>query len=137
MIVVDASAMAAILGRESDGEALAQRLENWPRGPELRHASTVTLWEAASAVARLHRVSRDRAFELVTIFCELTMVTPIAPDAEITAGAVAAAERYGLGGGRPGILNLGACFSYATARHLKARLLFKGDDFSRTDIEAA
>jgi ribonuclease VapC len=55
----------------------------------------------------------------------------------ITALAVAAAERYGNGVGYPGILNLGDCFSYATAKHLNATLLFKGDDFSRTDIEAA
>ena len=41
------------------------------------------------------------------------------------------------GGGRPGIPNMGDCFSYATARHFGARLLFKGDDFRRTDIEPA
>lgn len=55
----------------------------------------------------------------------------------ISAIAVDAAQRYGNGPGYPGILNLGDCFSYATAKHLKAPLLFKGDDFSRTDIEAA
>lgn len=137
MIVVDASAIAAILGRESDGEALSQRLERFPRGPGSRYASTVTLWEAASAVARIHRVTRDRAFELAMGFCKLTAIAPIAPDVEITALAVAAAERYGMGAGRPGILNLGDCFSYATAKHLKASLLFKGDDFGRTDIEPA
>lgn len=66
-----------------------------------------------------------------------TGIATVAPDMAITRLAVQAAERYGLGGGRPGILNMGDCFSYATARHLKARLLFKGDDFSRTDIEPA
>lgn len=78
-----------------------------------------------------------RAFELVDLFCRLAAIDPIAPDMAITALAVEAAERYGLGGGRPGILNMGDCFSYATARHLKARLLFKGADFGLTDIEPA
>ena len=137
MIVIDASVIAAILGQESDGEALAHRLERFPRGPELRYAPTITLWEAACAVARLHRVTRHRGLVLVERFCELTAIAPVAPDMTITALAAEAAERYGMGGGRPGILNLGDCFSYATARHLKAKLLFKGDDFGRTDIEPA
>lgn len=137
MIVVDASVIVAILGRESDGATLAERLESTPRGPGLRSASTVTLWEAASAVARLHPVTRKRAFELVTNFCGLSEIRPIAPDMAITALAVEAAQRYGMGPGYPGILNLGDCFSYATARHLGAALLFKGDDFRRTDIAVA
>lgn len=137
MIVVDASAIVAMIVREADGAELAQRLESRPRGVGLRSASTVTIWEASTAVARIDRVSRVRAFELVEQFCRLAAIDPIAPDMAITALAVEAAERYGLGGGRPGILNMGDCFSYATARHLKARLLFKGEDFGRTDIEQA
>jgi ribonuclease VapC len=137
VIVVDASAIVAMVVREPDGAGLARLLESRPRGSGLRSASTVTIWEAASAVARIDRVSRVRAFELVDQFCRVAAVEPIAPDMAITALAIDASERYGMGGGRPGILNLGDCFSYATARHLKARLLFKGDDFSRTDIEPA
>lgn len=137
MIVVDASAIVAMIVREADGADLAQRLESGPRGSGLRSASTVTIWEASTAVARIDRVSRVRAFELVEQFCRLAAIDPIAPDMAITALAIEAAERYGLGSSRPGILNMGDCFSYATARHLKARLLFKGDDFSRTDIEPA
>ncbi len=137
MIVVDASAIVAMIVREADGAKLAQRLESRPRGSGLRSASTVTIWEASTAVARIDRVSRVRAFELVEQFCRLAAIDPIAPDMAITALAIEAAERYGLGSGRPGILNMRDCFSYATARHLKARLLFKGDDFSRTDIEPA
>lgn len=137
MIVVDASAIVAMVVRESDGAELARRLEGRPRGSGLRSASTVTIWEAASAVARIDRVSRVRAFELVDQFCRLAAIEPVAPDMAITALAIDASERYGMGGGRPGILNLGDCFSYATARYLKAALLFKGDDFGRTDIERA
>ena len=137
MIVVDASAIVAIMAREDDGAEFADRLEGWPRGAGLRWASTVTMWEAALAIARLDRVGRERALELVEQFCALAAIKPVAPDMAITTLAVAAAERYGMGGGRPGILNLGDCFSYATAKHLNAALLFKGEDFSQTEIEPA
>jgi ribonuclease VapC len=46
-------------------------------------------------------------------------------------------QRYGKGTGHRARLNFGDCFSYAFAKRLKAPLLFKGEDFSKTDIEAA
>jgi len=50
--------------------------------------------------------------------------------------ARAAFARYGKGRHRTG-LNLGACFSYALACFLDEPLLFKGDDFVRTDLRSA
>ena len=44
---------------------------------------------------------------------------------------------YGKGTGHPAGLNFGDCFAYALAKETREPLLFKGDDFSRTDIEAA
>lgn len=137
MIVVDASAIVGIMAEEDDSEALAVRLQALPLGPGRRHASTVTMWETACALARIWNISRNEALAEVGEFLTASEIDPIAPDMTITKLAINASERYGMGGGRPGILNLGDCFSYATARHLKARLLFKGDDFGRTDIEAA
>jgi ribonuclease VapC len=50
--------------------------------------------------------------------------------AELTAHAF-----FSYGKGRhPAGLNYGDCFSYALAKHLQAPLLFKGEDFSKTDI---
>jgi ribonuclease VapC len=137
VIVVDASVIVAILAEESDSEALARRLEDAPAGSGLLFASTVSIWEVACALARIWRVDRIVAFEEATAFLEASGIAAIAPDMAITALAVEAAQRYGMGTGLPGILNLGDCFSYATAKHLKAKLLFKGEDFSRTDIEPA
>jgi ribonuclease VapC len=137
VIVVDASAIVGIMAEEGDSEALAARLQALPPGLDRRYASTVTIWEAACALARIWSIDRAEAFAEVREFLNVAEIAPVAPDIAITALAVEAAERFGRGSGRPGILNLGDCFSYATARHLKARLLFKGDDFSRTDIEAA
>ena len=135
MIVVGASAIVSILVEEEDGDALLARLD--ATGPVPRFASTVTVWEAAVAIARIDQVERPRALVIVQKFLASAAIAVLAPDMTITALAVAAAERYGMGGGRPGILNLGDCFSYATAKHLNAALLFKGEDFGRTDIAAA
>lgn len=133
MIVVDASAIVSVLAEELDAEAMAMRLSVHSN----RSISTVSIWEAACAIARWKECSRSDGLAIIGDFMRFAGIAPVAPDLAITARAVEAAERYGSGDGRPGILNLGDCFSYATAKHLKARLLFKGDDFGRTDIEPA
>ena len=63
MIVIDASALVAMLMPEPDGGALSQRLGRWP--PRQRFASTVTVWEAACAVARLKNCDRRLGLRLV------------------------------------------------------------------------
>jgi ribonuclease VapC len=133
LIVIDASAVVSILAGEADAEALLMRLAV----DSNRSISTISIWETACAIARWKVCSRPEGMEIAEDFMRSTGIATVAPDMAITRLAVQAAERYGLGGGRPGILNMGDCFSYATARHLKGRLLFKGDDFSRTDIEPA
>src|SRR5271168_2791221 len=50
---------------------------------------------------------------------------------------LAAFSRYGKGRGHPAQLNLGDCFAYAVAKNALATLLFKGEDFDKTDILAA
>lgn len=134
MIALDASAIVAIMLEEPEAATLAERLER-QGGQHL--ASTVTIWEAACAVARRKAISRTAGLALVEEFLAATAIEPVAPNMAITALAAAAAERYGNGVGYPGILNMGDCFSYATAKHLNAALLFKGDDFSRTDVDVA
>ena len=51
--------------------------------------------------------------------------------------ALAAFFRYGKGCRHPAQLNLGDCFAYAVAKSHRTALLFKGDDFSKTDIAFA
>lgn len=51
--------------------------------------------------------------------------------------AVEAFMRYGKGRGHPANLNFGDCCSYASAAETGLPLLFKGDDFARTDVVAA
>lgn len=51
--------------------------------------------------------------------------------------ALDAYDRFGKGAGHPAGLNYGDCFSYALAKQAREPLLFKGNDFTRTDLEAA
>jgi ribonuclease VapC len=62
-------------------------------------------------------------------------VQPIQP--ETAHLALEAFARYGKRRGHPARLNLGDCFIYAQAKLSGAKLLYKGDDFSKTDIESA
>lgn len=48
--------------------------------------------------------------------------------------AIEAHARFGKGSGHPARLNLGDCFAYAMAKQHGVRLLYKGDDFSQTDL---
>lgn len=61
-------------------------------------------------------------------------VVPIPPEAADL--AIDDFERFGKGRD-PAALNFGNCFAYACARHFRVPLLFKGEDFSQTDIEVA
>ena len=60
---------------------------------------------------------------------------PITPDIGIA--AVEAAARFGKATGHAADLNFGDCFAYACALALDAPLLFKGEDFSKTDVRQA
>ncbi|MCZ0737530.1 type II toxin-antitoxin system VapC family toxin [Phreatobacter sp. AB_2022a] len=64
-------------------------------------------------------------------------ISVVAIDAGIARQAVAAFALYGKGRGHPAQLNLADCMSYACAKAYRAPLLFKGNDFSQTDIAAA
>jgi len=51
--------------------------------------------------------------------------------------ALTAFSRYAKGRGHPAQLNLGDCFAYAVAKNQRTSLLFKGEDFDKTDIPCA
>jgi ribonuclease VapC len=64
-------------------------------------------------------------------------ITVVPIDRETATAAVAAFAAYGKGRGHPAQLNLADCMSYACARTYGVPLLFKGNDFSKTDIASA
>jgi ribonuclease VapC len=127
---VDASALVAILLREPDGRHLSDRLQAAPAPV----TSAIAVYETVLAIARVRaggiaEARQDVAMALETIGIE---VLPIGPaDAE---AALDAFTRYGKGRGHPAQLNMGDCFAYAVAKNQHVPLLFKGDDFSHTDM---
>jgi len=129
---VDASALTAILTNESDIQALVTRLQQYQK----RTTSPLAVWETVIAVARILNLPVSEASAAVEDYLKLAGITvmPVAP--ETRALALDAYDRYGKSR-HPASLNFGDCFAYACARQEGVPLLYKGDDFPRTDIDSA
>lgn len=78
----------------------------------------------------------DAAISALDAFILKSGMTVVAVSPHMADIAFDAYRCFGKGTGHGAALNYGDCFSYALARHLDAPPLFKGDDFSRTDIRA-
>ena len=85
----------------------------------------------------LHGRRGQRAVVLVDDLLRLSLFDKIAPGQAETDAAYAAFVAYGKGSGHPAALNFGDVFSYALAKVRGLPLLFKGSDFSQTDIASA
>ena len=125
-MVVDTSALMAILLGEPDAERCIAALE----AQSQVMISAATLAEAMIVAGRrniggeMNALVEGLGFEIVTVS---------------GAGLAKVAEAYARWGKgvHTASLNFGDCFAYALARELGRPLLFVGDDFSKTDIEAA
>ncbi len=129
---VDASALCAMLIDEDDARELLGRMQ---RSPE-RITSPLAVWETVIVVARTLGLTLSAAQSAVEKYLELVGIQVLAVPPQALASAIDAFDRYGKRR-HPADLNFGDCFAYACARFYRARLLFKGNDFSQTDIEAA
>jgi ribonuclease VapC len=129
---LDASAIIAIIARDSDAAALAVRL----RQASTVHTSPIAVYEAVLGLVRIGNTAIQDATALLDRFLEEIQAQIIPITAEIGRGAVTAFERYGRGR-HPASLNMGDCFAYACTRALDVPILFKGDDFPLTDLTVA
>jgi len=129
---IDASAIVAMMADESDATILSARLMS----VDTRVTSPMALWEASVAYSRIFGLEPQAALREVQAYIRPFDVTVAAIEPAMTVAAVDAYQRFGKGR-HPAGLNFGDCFAYACARHLNMPLLYKGDDFSKTDIEAA
>ncbi|MGE5219244.1 MAG: type II toxin-antitoxin system VapC family toxin [Chloroflexota bacterium] len=129
MIVVDASALSAILDKEPDAARYAEAIAE----ADTPLISAATLLElhivmlnrhGARAAQIVERLIQDAAFQIENF---------TAQHVELAREAYA---RYGKGRNTAG-LNYGDCFSYALAKATGLPLLFKGRDVSKTDLAAA
>lgn len=126
-MIIDSSAICAILFGEADTEVYEDAIA----AADIRRISAGTLLETAIVVESrsgpLGGDNLDAFLERAAI--EVMPVT----DQQVTA-ARRAWRRFGKGN-HPAGLNLGDCFTYALAETMREPLLYKGGDFSRTDIE--
>ncbi len=88
------------------------------------------------AVARNLGLEIRDASDAVEQFLRLADIEVVAIPPEARAIAIEAYDRFGKSR-HPAALNFGDCFAYACARRARMPLLYKGDDFARTDIETA
>ena len=128
-MIIDSSALVAILRTEPGHErfvlAIAQAKRRLLASPNLLEATMV-----------LAGSRQDEILDRFDGFLRTAAIETIAFTADHAAVARHAFLRYGKGR-HPAALNFGDCIAYATARLEAMPLLFKGDDFRLTDIEAA
>ena len=128
MIVVDSSALIAILEEEPKSDRFLTHLREASR----RLASAVTVYETGIVIGA--RRGWESVTEVTALLEQLGI--EIVPFSEPhLMGALDAYRRFGKGVNPKTRLNLGDCVAYALAKSMKAPLLFKGADFSETDIE--
>ena len=128
-MVIDSSALVAILLREPEQTAFIDAIT----ADQTRICGAPTLVETSMVI-----VSRrgERGLTAVRAFYERAAVQTAVFGPEHVELAIDAFRRVGKGR-HPAGLNFGDCFSYALAKATGEPLLFKGDDFSQTDIKRA
>ena len=128
-MIIDTSALLAILLREPDSERYEQAIaDSWPR-----RMTAVALLEATMVVEGRGDIEASNDLDA---FLKRTQVELVPVTTEHVDAARQAWRRFGKGN-HPAALNFGDCFAYALAAVSGEPLLFKGEDFALTDIEAA
>jgi ribonuclease VapC len=139
---VDASALVAVINQEPGWDELAKRLSD---AQNACLVSPLVRFEAALAVARAAATTGGAAVkptpEILAAARELVddLITELGAkeiviSGSIGDGALDAAMIYGKAVGHPADLNFGDCFAYACAKAYQVGLIYKGDDFARTDL---
>ncbi|HEY8483255.1 MAG TPA: type II toxin-antitoxin system VapC family toxin [Longimicrobiales bacterium] len=126
-MVIDTSALIAILLGEPEAAALVDAIA----ADETRLVGAPTLVEASAIMVA--RKGPQGAIALDALLERLD-IEVVAMSAEAASLARSAYTRYGKGVGSPGVLNYGDCLSYGVAMATGEPLLFKGDDFTQTDV---
>ena len=130
MIVADTSALVAVVFGEPEREAYVRCMQR---------ADKVLV--SAVSVVETRMVVQGRRGQRGVVLLDDLIALPMFEIAAVGVAemdvAYAAFVTYGKGSGHPAGLNFGDVFSYALAKVRGMPLLFKGDDFSRTDIRPA
>lgn len=125
-MIVDTSAVIAVVRSEPESEAFE----------ELLATAGITRISAATKL-ELSIVAGPRQWPQVAELLAAARVETVAFDSAQFEVARLAHVRFGRGSGSAAKLNYGDCFSYALAKAYDEPLLFKGDDFTHTDVRSA
>ena len=129
-MIIDTSAIVAILREEAEARRFAEAIEAAP----VRRISAATYVEIGAVIDGARDPVASRLVDDLLAAAQI-VIEPVSP-----AQARIAREAYrdfGKGSGHAAGLNFGDCFAYALARATGEPLLYKGDDFSHTDVAAA
>jgi ribonuclease VapC len=125
-MVLDTSAILAVLLNESDADAYRRAIEADP----VRLLSAATLIETAIVIETRVGEAGGRELDLLVHKASIEVVAVDAEQADLARDAY---RRFGKGR-HPAGLNYGDCFAYALSQSVGEPLLFKGDDFRKTDV---
>jgi len=128
-MVVDTSALAAIFFIEPDAAAFLRTIQQTPRV----FMSAASLLETAIVIDNRNEPEQLLDLDAFLVEAGIEIVPVSAAQARLAREAY---RRFGRGN-HPAGLNFGDCFAYALAAERDLPLLFKGDDFSRTDLRPA
>lgn len=128
-MIIDTSALVGILDQEAEAERFARAIIASPE----RMLSAANLVETGIVVQVRRGDEATRDLDLLLAKLKIDIIPVSARQAELARKAF---RRFGRGR-HPARLNFGDCFAYALAKDCSAPLLFKGDDFARTDIAVA
>jgi ribonuclease VapC len=126
-MVIDTSAILAILQNEPERRKFNEAIE----AAETRSISTASFVEISIIVESRFGADGVRDLDLFMAKAQIALVPVDEDQAQLARQGF---QKYGKGR-HPAALNFGDCFSYGLARSVDDALLFKGNDFSQTDVE--
>jgi ribonuclease VapC len=126
-MIVDSSALLAILRAEPEAQACAEAIEE----AGSRRISAANFLEAAIVIDGSRDPVASRRFDELVRAAQLTVEPVTEAQAKIAREAY---RDFGKGSGHPAKLNFGDCFAYALAKTAGEPLLCKGEDFRHTDV---
>lgn len=133
-MILDTSAVIVILRFEAEAAEFARIIESTVESGAQRRISAVSYVEAGAVIDGSKDPVASRRFDELIEEAQIS----IEPVTEAQARIARQAYRdFGKTSGHPAKLNFGDCFSYALAKSKAEPLLFKGQDFSRTDVKSA
>jgi len=133
MIAIDTSAVVAIFRQEGDAAFYADQIA----GDNEPLMSAANIVETSLVLRGLKKISSAEAEAWLDSFLTIAGIRVESVTTAQADIARAAHIQFGKGTGHAAGLNYGDCFAYALAKAMTIPLLFKGDDFAKTDVTPA